>query len=326
MKTRTKRFQKLSQSSLGSAKAGFTLVEISIAMAFIAVLLIVIAIVISNIAAIYQKGLTLKAVNSVGRGLVDEFTTSINSAPSVDTSSLCENHLSDEANKGNIQDCKDDNAYKFVFQEKTLTLEEEESTGRVQTSGVFCTGKYSYVWNTKYAEKGDENATLSLTYSYMENSSPQTTTISGFRLIRFEDQTHRACSAIVNSNNYSESTLQDLNKPVNNINIAKLANGSINIITPPEQNFLTSFDLDLELYEFTIFPIAQDWVTLRTFMAGTFILATDRGNVNIIRSGDYCDIANRLGEETSSSLMDLGSEFNYCAINKFNFAARTAGM
>ena len=62
-------------------------------------------------------------------------------------------------------------------------------------------------------------------------------------------------------------------------------------------------------------------------MSGTFILGTERGNINIERSGDYCDV-NHLDQdqETTTALLDLGSEFTYCSINKFNFAARTAGM
>ena len=77
---------KTSPKSQPTAKSGFTMVEVMIAMAFVAVLLITIAIVTTNIVAIYQKGLTLKAVNSVGRGLVDELTASINTAPYVTVS------------------------------------------------------------------------------------------------------------------------------------------------------------------------------------------------------------------------------------------------
>ena len=69
-------------------KSGFTMVELSLTMAFVAVLLITIAVITSNIMTIYQKGLTIKAVNSVGRGLTDEFITGITSAPAVDTTSF----------------------------------------------------------------------------------------------------------------------------------------------------------------------------------------------------------------------------------------------
>ena len=49
-------------------QSGFTMVELSITLAFLALLLISIAVITTNIIAIYQKGMTLKAVNSVGLG------------------------------------------------------------------------------------------------------------------------------------------------------------------------------------------------------------------------------------------------------------------
>ena len=90
--------------------------------------------------------------------------------------------------------------------------------------------------------------------------------------------------------------------------------------------------MTLWLYELTMFPISQDQVTLRSFFAGTFILATNNGDVNIVRSGDYCSMDGKglnidADKETDAAgnVQSLGSGFNYCGINKFNFAARTAG-
>jgi hypothetical protein len=50
-----------------SKAAGFTLVELSLAMAFIAVLLLAIALLTTQIGSIYNKGLTLRAVNQAGQ-------------------------------------------------------------------------------------------------------------------------------------------------------------------------------------------------------------------------------------------------------------------
>lgn len=305
-------------------KRGFTMVEFSLAMAFIAALLISIAIIISNIITIYQKGLTLKAVNSVGRGLIDEFTESINAAPSVDTTSLCRSHLNNDL----AQDaCLQDRAFNFIFQhrygESPLANPEDPSEhATVQFAGVFCTGNYSYVWNTYYGKEA--NRTVSLLYND-STTGESNKALTDFRLARFEDKTYRACSAAVNISNYTAEVENATNSDYV-IDIRNLANGSHNSTPTPTQGFLSSFDLDLMLYEFTIFPISQDEVTLRTFMSGTFILATERGRVNIIRSGDYCDVNGENTDDTTSMLNDLGSEFNYCSINKFNFAARTAGV
>lgn len=304
------------------SKSGFTMVEFSLALAFISLLLIGISVIASNVITIYQRGLAVKAVGSVGRGLVEEFTTAINSAPSVDTASLCSSHV----NGANMDACKKDNANNFIFQHKLgrrVAPGNETDTPDTQMGGVFCTGNYSYVWNTYY---GTENggSPLNLVYYDSANNSAtshNTTKLSDFRLIRVKDPSYRVCSAVTNSNYTS-----NINN-VTDIDITHLANGRENVIDTPEQGFLNSFDLDLQLYELTMFPISQDQVTLRTFMSGTFILATERGNINIERSGDYCDI-NRFdqNQETTTALFDLGSEFTYCSINKFNFAARTAGM
>ncbi len=280
---------------INETKSGFTIVELSITMAFLAVLLISIAIITTNLIAVYQKGLTVKAVNSVGRSLTDNLTSAINDAPSVDTTSLCQ-----AVSSGTARDnCLANSANKFIFQAKY------DAEGH-QTSGVFCTGHYSYLWNTKYAIS--DGLQLDLLY---RDSSNNPRSISAPRLIRFEDPTHRACAVATNSN-YA-STINTLSQ----INIRSLASGYSNPIPSPDDNFLTEFDLDLTLYELTIFPISQDSVTYRTYVAGSFILGTERGDIDIQRTGDYCKV-----DDTDN----LSSEITYCSINKFNFAARTAGM
>lgn len=308
-----------------STKHGFTMIEFSLSMAFIAALLISIAIIISNIVTIYQKGLTLKAVNSVGRGLIDEFTESINAAPSVDTTSLCNSHIRESTAQ---DECKRTRAFNFIFQhrygESPLATSDNPLSphATVQFAGVFCTGNYSYIWNTYYGKEA--NRTVSLRYNDSA-TGVDGATLTDFRLARFEDKTYRACSAATNDYNYS-AELEHSTAANYEIDIRNLANGYRNEIPTPTEGFLSSFDLDLMLYEFTIFPISQDEVTLRTFMSGTFILATERGRVNIVRSGDYCDVNGENPDDTTSMLNDLGSEFNYCSINKFNFAARTSGV
>lgn len=311
-----------------SSKSGFTMVELSITMAFIAVLLISIAIVTTNIVTIYQKGLTIKAVNSVGRGLIDELTSSINTAPSVDTTSLCHSLA-----PNNIEACIKDHAFKYIFQSNANADGE-------QYYGIFCTGYYSYIWNTYYSETSEQSHEISLKYLPVLGGEPVRTKDDPnrdgkpIRLMRIEDRNYRVCSSVVDSsyNSSFSSNTGDIE-----IDITELAHSTEalrlpNITNPPVEGLLNEFDLDLTLYELTIFPISQDSVTLRTYMSGTFILATLRGNVDIMRSGDYCSLGVDLEDDNGTVLGDtgtlnnLGSEYNYCAINKFNFAARTAGV
>lgn len=299
-------------------KSGFTMVELSLTLAFIAALLITIAIITNNIVSIYQKGMTIKAVNSVGRGLIDELTAAINTAPSVDTTSLC-NSLA----PNNVDACVKDHAFKYIFQANV-----NPSTGE-QYNGVFCTGYYSYIWNTRYST---DSTALKLRYLPVGEDVAKTIEIP--RLLRVKDRNYRVCSAVMDtSGNYTSNFSANMTIDITRLAHSTESNPLPNYTEPPVEGMLNEFDLDLTLYEFTVFPISQDSVTLRTYMAGTFILATLRGNVDIMRTGDYCslgvtlevdDDGNPIGD--TASIGDIGSEFNYCAINKFNFAARTAGV
>ena len=318
--------------NLKSSKQGFTIIEVSIAMAFIAVLLIVIALIITGIMTTFQKGVTLKSVNNVGRNLISEFTSAINLAPSIDSTSLCNVYA-----KNNTEECIKDGAYKYIFQERlgsaADTADGTTSEG-VQYFGILCTGKYTYMWNTYYGiEKGHY---LKLKYKTSVTGPEITIPTSSdkkdiFRLIRFEDTTYNACTQNINSS-YQPSndfkTANDFSNKTPVIDMTELANKAPLAIAAPQEGFLESSesDINLDLYEFVIFPISQDVVTLRSFFSGTFILATNNGDVNIMRTGDYCDPHSAGFEEgKTSSTLNLGSGFNYCGINKFNFAARTAG-
>lgn len=337
------------------SKSGFTMVELSLTLAFIGVLLITIAVITTNIVTIYQKGMTLKAVNSVGRGLIDEFISSINTAPSVDTTSMCRSLLS-QNNEDSVKECVKNHAHKFIYQ--SVTNDEGQ-----QLNGIFCTGYYSYFWNTYYGV--DEGKTIGIKFHLNGDTSDRQLPVSNVdpnkvvpvRLARIKDPNYRLCSANVSTSNYNEDAYIWADENVDDAGGSPQpdTDGSSNgvryiditsvrdktnsnqtdppayFIDEPTQGMLDSFDLDLTLYELTVFPISQDSVTLRTYMAGTFILATLRGNVDITRTGDYCQpgIYNSSTgqiEGDTSSLGNLGSEFNYCAINKFNFAARTAGV
>lgn len=60
-----------------AVKKGFTLVELLLAMAFISVLLLAIAMTVIQISHIYNRGMTLKEVNQLGRTMSDELTRGV---------------------------------------------------------------------------------------------------------------------------------------------------------------------------------------------------------------------------------------------------------
>lgn len=308
-------------------KNGFTLVEVTLVTAFVSMLVIAIALIFTQISAIFQKGLTLKAVNSVGRNLVSEFTTTINSAPSIDSVSLCNMYISEsEPTKRN--ECKNEGAFRYLYNERLGMSRETVEGGEdktVQYFGAFCTGHYTYLWNTYYGIK--EGYTLRLKYKTDESNEhtlPEGPNDSPFQLVRFVDRNYNACTQLIDQSYKVKNFWNDEQHP--EIDMTILANGAPYYMSAPQEGFLESSEsnTNLDLYEFVIFPASQDAVTLRAFFAGTFILATNNGTVNIVRGGEYCDPTSN-GVDTSGNLFDLGSGFNYCGINKFNFAARTAG-
>lgn len=62
------------------ANSGFTLVELMLSMAFIAILLLAIALLIMQISSIYHKGLTLRAVNEAGAVISNDVRRTLNTS------------------------------------------------------------------------------------------------------------------------------------------------------------------------------------------------------------------------------------------------------
>lgn len=89
-------------------KKGFTLIELMLAMGFVSVLLIAIAMTVMQIANIYNRGMTLKDVNQAGRSLSSEIQRSI------------------------VGNARFDLSTRYVSQ---------------SWGGRLCLGQYSYVWN-----------------------------------------------------------------------------------------------------------------------------------------------------------------------------------
>lgn len=102
---------------------GFTLIELMLAMTFISVLLIAIAMTTIQISNIYTKGITLREVNQAGRTISDDLQRSIGASAPFD--------LAPTATPAS-----------YVAQ---------------QTGGRLCVGKYSYLWNygENIAQTGD---------------------------------------------------------------------------------------------------------------------------------------------------------------------------
>lgn len=93
---------------------GFTMIELMLAMSFVAMLLLAIALTIMQIATIYNKGMTLKEVNQTGRAISTELSRNITTSDAF-----------------------------------SLTTSLKYAPGNA--GGRLCLGQYSYVWNYSQA-------------------------------------------------------------------------------------------------------------------------------------------------------------------------------
>jgi prepilin-type N-terminal cleavage/methylation domain-containing protein len=100
-------------------KNGFTLIELMLAMTFIAVLLVAIAVTTIQISAIYNKGITLREVNQAGRAISDELQRSIAATVPFDVTPK-------------VDAAPETATSKYVVRDG---------------GGRLCLGRYTYAWN-----------------------------------------------------------------------------------------------------------------------------------------------------------------------------------
>ena len=274
-------------------KKGFTMIELSPSMVFIGLLLVSIAAVTIQVTNIYQKGLAIRTVNATGQELVDEFSRAIKTAPTKGLTYRC-----NSIGLGDTDKCSDDGAYVYIYHQDYAIINLDGGTVEVPTHGVFCTGRYSYAWNTGYSlgDYGinDHQATL----EYNLKGETEKKTLSDFRLIRIVDDSSSLCRG--HAPDYINSNAKTF---------------EVSNLKEEPYELLTKTDTDLVLYDFVVFRPTQHSLTLLSFFSGTFILGTIKGGVNITSTGDYC----------TEPPDNLSTDFNYCMINKFNFAIRATG-
>jgi prepilin-type N-terminal cleavage/methylation domain-containing protein len=93
---------------------GFTIIELMLAMSFVSILLVAIAMTVIQVSGIYNRGVILKDVNQIGRSLTEELRQSVSQTAAFDVG----DGLNDTNN--------------YIIQ---------------NYGGRLCTGKYSYIWN-----------------------------------------------------------------------------------------------------------------------------------------------------------------------------------
>jgi type II secretory pathway pseudopilin PulG len=290
------------------SRKGFTIVELLLAMSFVAVLMVTIAFLVIRITAIYQKGLTVRSINQVGRNLISDFTRAVSDSPMVTF-----NAIYADGNPTTSLAAVPPRRYDFV----------ENRVGGLQYQGAFCTGRYSYIWNTGDAIN-ETNGPGRWTYEYRDGGGVRQI---DFRLLRVDDSSRGVCRlfatylqnpGLLGSRRFSPASLLagDINHaataqavPIEMLSLSGGAGGADLVDTS------TASEIDLAIYDMHVFPPTLNSVTGHSFYSATFTLATLRGNVDLTATGNYC-------QDPSET---LNTDFSYCAFNKFNFSIRTTG-
>lgn len=113
---------------------GFTIIELMLAMTFVSVLMVAIAMTVIQLSNVYNKGTTLKAVDQAGRAVSQDMQFTLAAAGQLDIG---------ENGSGGLN-------YKPQVQ---VGGEMSNPDG-----GRLCTGSYSYVWNTGHGLRSPVNS------------------------------------------------------------------------------------------------------------------------------------------------------------------------
>ena len=280
-----------------SLKKGFTLVELSLSLAFIGILSITIVLIINNAITTYRRGLTLNQINTVGMDLVDDMRAAVQNSPAKAVVELCDGIDDDSAREA----CKNDDGEELVsVVENSIDLDGLKVKGKVTEGvpmyGAFCTGAYSYVWNSGYLFMEDDSEVKSASVSYSDKDSSKL--VDAFRLIKVQDRNRSVCKSVLEWGG---------SKDRGEFDAGQLDEEPEILLGADENSALALYDLSSAV------PAVNDNGT-SAFYSISFILGTVQGGINVMSNGNFCATPD-----------EYDSNFDYCAINKFNFAAQANG-
>ena len=273
-------------------KKAFTIIEFLLAMTVFTIMLMSIVTLTMRILEIYRKGLSLRAINATGRDILNDLSRTVGGSPIVENINPTPATGSNDIVWNDIK-----KVYRGYFNEVIINSDTTNNK-KVQGGGVFCTGSYSYVWNTAPAIE-----------EYRKNPDVKNNlfTVGGrvYKFARVPDEDRVACERESEDSDKLKST--EILKDIDSKEVVDL---------------IADDDSDLVLYDFVVLPATQNAKTGQIFYSGSFILATMRGGVNVLSNGDFCTGTEQM---YNSDIEAVNQEFNYCAVNKFNFAVRATG-
>lgn len=273
-------------------KNGFTLLELSISMLFVSLLSIAIVIVINNVISAYQRGAVISRLDGTGTSIVDDMRSAVQDA---------------------INRTRLGNNVSIIKKADNMTIDGIPQTD-IPIYGIFCTGSYTYFWNSGYffsddatfEEKNAGWAKIQLSDDKDDLYNPLK--ISGkpaFRLVKVQDKERQICLDTIQK--YADSKyVIDNNKLSDVFDISKLKNKEITTILQNDN------DNDLALYDLLVeIPATNPSESLSLYNV-SFILGTTTGGVDIATSGNSC-----------AAPIDDPNWNNSCAVTKFSFVTES---
>ena len=293
---------------------GFTLVELTISLAFISVLSLTVVMVVSSAISSYRKSITLGLVNDAGMNIVDDMRNAVQNSRAFSIRGTCKYVY--DGNNSNIGACERNDGRGLASTVRVASLDLGEGVKDVPVYGSFCTGNYSYVWNSGYFDNGKINSSgdgtvaAKATISYVKGDGGGgrggVETINDIRLLKIKDEDRTVCKVMMGGN-YS------------NNGVINGSNSSFNIpeeLSETPVELLSEGSMGLAIYDLWATFAEQDGPTKNIFYYTSFVLGTIEGGVNIMSNANNC--------KTPADYSD-SQNFDYCAINKFNFAAMASG-
>ena len=314
--------------NMKESRGGFTLIEMTLSMIFIGILSVFMVLMIQNTTASYRRGLILNQLNTVGMDLVDDVRMSIQGASTDALYKLCDRIYYN--NPGSKSACIGDNGNGLVSVTKYAPVKiggnyinGDQANSTIPVYGAFCTGTYTYVWNSGYFEQGEDSEAREVVgvNSVALKIEGTGTVYNNFRLLKVYDRERTVCRNANNNQNGGNYV-----KVENATNSSVPATFVLSSLMVSQDNSSSgnkesvveilkkNTTSDLVLYDFYMTRPAVSSTRKNLFFAGSFILGTRRGGINIKSSGNSCKPPS-----------DSNPNLEYCAINKFNFAAQAGG-
>lgn len=298
---------------------GFTIIELSLSIAFIAILSLTVILIITNTISSYRRGIMLNQVNTTGMDLVDDLRLAVQNSPTEFVENACEKAYT---SKDVVNDCINKNAKYFVTLTRTANLRLRSNNSLIGSNlpvyGAFCTGSYSYIWNSGYlmdsiSANYNTNGVTAVGLKYRDENGNQQMT--GFRLLKVHDTGRSICIAATKVAGNSSIHYSVDNSRIGMGGFFDITSTDYGIVDEePVELLSNSANGNMVLYDLFA-STASNTSNDAMFYSVSFVLGTLQGGINIKKASNNCATPTDYAVEN----------FDYCSINKFNFAAQANG-